>query len=205
MCFVTKAIDPTLKDLSDDVIKKLHKDKRQIAKTAGFAIQYGGTGFTIAKNLGISEEEGNRVYDAYFVAFPELKKYFNKVKQQTLRQGYVLIDNVTGRRSYFKNPSNNKEKHAIEKKALNYPIQGLSGSMTKYASILFRNWVNENRYNDKIFITNLVHDEINLECLTDFSRIAAEKLEQVMIEAANVWCKKVPMKATAAIGKYWGH
>src|SRR5690606_32291906 len=96
-CFVTKAIYPTLKDLTDDEIKSKHKDKRQIAKAAGFAIQYGGTGFTIAKNLGITEEEGNKVYDAYFKAFPDLRKYFDKVQNITLRQGYVLIDNLTYR------------------------------------------------------------------------------------------------------------
>lgn len=34
-CFVTKEIDPNLKGLSDNEIKSKHKDKRQIAKSAG--------------------------------------------------------------------------------------------------------------------------------------------------------------------------
>lgn len=204
-CFVTKAIDPSLKDLSDDEIKSNHKDKRQIAKAAGFAIQYGGNGYTIAKNLGITTEEGDAVYDAYFKAFPDLKNYFTRVQSQTLRQGYVLIDNVTRRKSYFYKPNNGKEKHAIMKKALNYPIQGLSGSMTKYASILYRRWLLENNLQDVIFITNLVHDECNLEVKKEYSELAASKLEEYMIQAANIWCKKIPMKATAVIGNYWGH
>lgn len=154
-CFVTKAIHPELKKLSDDEIKKHHKDKRQVAKAAGFAIQYGGTGYTIAKNLGIPEEEGNKVYDAYFKAFPEMDKYFKYVKAKTLQLGYVLIDEVTHRKSFYERYL---EKHAIEKKALNFPIQGTSGSMTKYAGILFRRWILENNLQDEVFITNIIHD-----------------------------------------------
>lgn len=204
-CFVTKAIHPELAHLSDNEVKKHHKDKRQVAKAAGFAINYGGNGFTIAKNLGITTEEGDRVYEAYFKAFPDLKNYFNYVQKKTLRQGYVLIDNITGRKSYYLEPQTGKERHAILKKALNYPVQGLSGSMTKYASILYRRWILEQGLQDKVFLTNLVHDEINVESKKDYSSIASKELERCMVEAADVWCKLVPMKASAVISNYWGH
>jgi DNA polymerase-1 len=204
-CFVTKAINPELKDLSDDEIKTKHKNKRQVAKAAGFAIQYGGTGYTIAKNLGITEEEGDKVYDAYFKAFPQLRNYFNSVKNTTLRLGYVLIDTVTYRKSFFAPPRNNGEKHAVEKKALNFPIQGTSGSMTKYAGILFRRWILDNKLQDKVFITNIIHDELNVECEKTYSQSVKENLESCMLQSAEIWCKEVPMKASAVITNYWGH
>lgn len=74
--FVASKIFPELSNLSLDEIKKNHKDKRQIAKAAGFAINYGGTGITIAENLSMSIDKGEEVYKAYFKAFPGLAKYF---------------------------------------------------------------------------------------------------------------------------------
>jgi len=203
--FVTKAIHPELADLSDDEIKTLHKDKRQVAKAAGFAINYGGNGYTIAKNLGIPAEEGDKVYEAYFKAFPQLNRYFTYVKNKTLRLGYVLIDEVTHRKSFFIKAKNNKEKHAIEKKALNFPIQGASGSMTKYSGVLFRRWILDNNYQNEVFITNIIHDESNVECLKKHSKTVAINLEKCMLQSAEMWCKEVPMKASAVITNYWGH
>ena len=57
----------------------MRKDLRQQAKSVEFAVAYGGTGFTIANNNNISVEEGNKIYEAYFKAFPGLKSYFKKV------------------------------------------------------------------------------------------------------------------------------
>lgn len=99
--FVAKAINPTIAHLSDDEIKTKHKQDRQIAKAAGFAIQYGGNGYTIANNLSISIEEGDAVYNKYFNAFPKLREYFTKVQKQTMDRGYILVDKVYGRRIYI--------------------------------------------------------------------------------------------------------
>jgi DNA polymerase-1 len=99
--FVGKAIHPELAHLSDDEFKTQHKDKRQIAKAAGFAVQYGGNGYTIANNLSISQAEGDEVYNKYFKAFPELKKYFDKVQKETLDRGFILVDRIYGRRIYI--------------------------------------------------------------------------------------------------------
>lgn len=85
-------------DLND--IKKKHKDKRQSAKVAGFAINYGGSGIGIADQLGLSVEQGQHIYDSYFKAFPGLKSYFDEAKKFGVENGYVLISPVTGKKSY---------------------------------------------------------------------------------------------------------
>ncbi len=84
-------------------------------------------------------------------------------------------------------------------------IQGSSGSMTKYATILFRRWILENNYQDYIYITNIIHDEINVECIESYAELAKENLEKCMLKASEKWCNIVPMKATAVITNYWGH
>ena len=151
-----------LEGINMSEIKHIRPDLRQKAKAAGFAIQFGGQGITIAENLNLSEEEGNRIYEAYFEAFPDVKNYFITVKKDALNNGYILFNEITGRKSYIdfydeykvlKVELNNKfwqdyrEEKAkdsykfnnqlkpkvrdffkmqgmIERRALNYPVQG---------------------------------------------------------------------------------
>lgn len=99
--FISSKIYPELRNLSLKEIKLKHKDKRQVAKSAGFALNYGGSGFTISKNLSIPKAEGDRVERAYFEAFPGLKNYYDKCEEEALDKGYILIDEITGSRFFI--------------------------------------------------------------------------------------------------------
>jgi DNA polymerase-1 len=99
--FIASKIFPELEGLSLDEIKDKHKAKRQIAKGAGFAINYGGTGITIAQNLNISMEEGNTVYEEYFKAFPGLANYFKTEKARALKLGYIQFNTISGRKCFI--------------------------------------------------------------------------------------------------------
>lgn len=200
--YIASKIFPELATLSLDDIKKYHSDKRQMAKAAGFAINYGGTGFTIAANLGVSEEIGNFVYTSYFKAFPGLNNFFTKMKKQSKKQGYILIDPISGRKTWF---DRNGNMHKVDKLAQNYPIQGEAGGITKFAVILMRNWILEQKLHNEVFITNIVHDEINLEVKEEYAELAARALEKAMETAGNKWCKIVPLKADAVVTDYWTH
>ena len=192
--------------------------KRQIAKSAGFALAYGGDGHTIAKNLGIPKKQGEKVYNDYFKAFPGLLTYFEINKRASLKQGYILIDNVTRRKFYYKDikalwaaeyrgdyKTINRLKGQMERASQNYPIQGESGSITKYATVLLYDWLLANKLQEEIKIVLLVHDEINLEVTESYKDLAAEKLSFFMEEAGKVWCKRVPLKADSVISDYWTH
>lgn len=99
--FVASKIFPELADLALNDIKSDHKEKRQIAKGAGFAINYGGTGITISQNLNISMTRGEEVYKAYFKAFPGLANYFKQEKTKALKSGYIQFNEVSGRKCYI--------------------------------------------------------------------------------------------------------
>jgi len=99
--FMASKIYPELANVSLNDIKKYHHDKRQIAKSAGFALNYGGTGYTIATNLSLPQEEGDRIEKAYFEAFPGLQNYYKKCEELTLKNGYITIDDVTGDKFYI--------------------------------------------------------------------------------------------------------
>jgi DNA polymerase-1 len=99
--FVASKIFPELNSLTLDEIKDKHKDKRQIAKGAGFAINYGGTGITISQNLSLSIQEGEEVYKEYFKAFPGLANYFKTEKARALKLGYIQFNNISGRKCFI--------------------------------------------------------------------------------------------------------
>ena len=93
----------------------------------------------------------------------------------------------------------------LKKKALNFPIQGASGSMTKYAGVLFRRWILNNQLEKEVFLTNIIHDELNVECKKEHAEKVRVNLEKCMLQSAALWCKDIPMKATAVVSDYWGH
>lgn len=90
-----------LKDVPEEEVKHVRPDLRSKAKGAKFAILFGGVGDTIARNLGLSKEEGDEVYDAYMKAFPKLKAYFDYIKPVVVKNGYVHFNDITNRRSYY--------------------------------------------------------------------------------------------------------
>lgn len=125
-----------------ELIKKNHKHLRQIAKTAEFALGYGGNGDTIAKNVGCSKEKGKEVYENYFKAFSGLKDYYTRVMNATTSKGYIEYNPIT-KRKFFISPDNpfmkyrfeefltpdegkeyRKASAEIQRLSQNYPIQG---------------------------------------------------------------------------------
>ena len=96
LCFAEE-----LKDINLDDVKKVRPDLRQKAKAAGFAIQFGGQGITIAQNLNLPLEEGEAVYNAYFNAFTGVKEYFKKCREFVYNNGYIIFNEITNRKSYI--------------------------------------------------------------------------------------------------------
>lgn len=238
--FVASKMYNELEGLSLDEIKTMHKDKRQTAKSGGFSINYGGTGSTIAENLGVSRKEGEKIYDAYFSAFPGLRDHFNYVKKQGLRDGYILVSEITKRKSYLpffeiyaelekklthkfweeyrseksKDTARFQElrqvvsdyyyyKGEIERKSLNFPIQGSAAEITKISCIYIYDWILENNLFGVVKFVNTVHDENVLECPSYLATTVAEMVKNCMQKAGQIYCKRVPLKTDPDINKYW--
>lgn len=239
--FVTTRIWKELDGLSLAEIKKDHSDKRSKAKTAGFAINYGGVGQTIANNMNLTKQEGDEIYDAYFKAFPGLKSYFDKVKKQGLKDGYILISEQTGRKCYieffdkyreledqvmapgfweeyrYQKTTNSKQfsetkqivsdyfyyKGTIERMSLNYPIQGSSAEITKISCVLIYEYIVKNNLLNKVRFVNTIHDENVLEVPNDLVDDLKTVVEYSMKTAADLYCKRVPLKAEAEINPFW--
>lgn len=64
-------------------------------------IQFGGSAFGLAKQLGCSEEEAQRYVDAYYGKFKGIKQFKDKGSSFVRSHGYVLINPVTGHKMYW--------------------------------------------------------------------------------------------------------
>jgi DNA polymerase-1 len=80
---------PELKTLTDKEIKTNHSDKRQIGKVINFAVSFGASGYTIAKNLNVEPEEGERLYQVYKNLYKDVFTWGNQIFNAAVKKGYI--------------------------------------------------------------------------------------------------------------------
>ena len=214
-------------------IPEKHGSKRKLAKNAGFAINYGGNGATIAKNCNIPRAEGDFVYTSYFKSFPGLKNYFELKFNQTSKSGYITFNNVTKRKLFYdlstneyfvhnldiqdpyfwQNEPNAKQintkyntcKSEIQRKSQNYPIQGSAADVTKLATVYFFKEILKNNWFGIVKIVNIVHDELLIECPIELKNEVDVILINCMEKAGEPFCPIVSLKADSKSGDHWVH
>lgn len=238
--FIASKMYPELKYMSLTEIAELHPEKRQNAKIAGFTITFGGNEMTIAGNQNLPLAQAKHIIDSYFGAFPKMKEYFDGAKQEGLQNGYILISEHTGRRSYIEgfntylrlkkeinrefwekwkwekvNPTSEYEemkekistfykiKGGIERKSLNYGIQGTAAEISKIAGYKFFMWILDNNLQNKVLIPNFVHDEYVAEAPDDIVAVVNKNLKKCMEDSGSIYCKRVKLKAEPVKTKKW--
>lgn len=82
-------------------IKKKFPELRKKAKSPEFLIQFGGSAFGLARQLGCSEEEAQRYVDAYYGKFKGIKQFKECGSRAVRQNGYVLINLITGHKMYW--------------------------------------------------------------------------------------------------------
>jgi DNA polymerase-1 len=78
-----------LQELSDEDIMTNHKAKRNASKAPRFCFQFGGTGYTLALNEGLSLEEGQRIEGLYKELHPGIYEYGNSKIKEACKLGYI--------------------------------------------------------------------------------------------------------------------
>ena len=160
---------------------------RKLFKTIVLGVNYGMGKAKLIKELGLTEQEGDRFLDIFHKSFPFLKQTARTATQVGERRGWVKT--IMGRRRRF-----DKREHAY--KSLNSVIQGSAGDIMKKAMV--------DAYESGLFkeITPLitVHDELDVS--------AAPGKEYVVRELANIMEKcvelKVPLVVDIESGPNWG-
>ena len=115
--------------------KKITSHERRIAKSVNFGVIYGITGFGLAKTLDCSVTEAQKYVDAFYLRYPGVRSYYDRLLEDARTNGYV--ETYHGRRRYIPgiNDANRTMRSIAEREAKNMPIQGTAADMIKIAMV----------------------------------------------------------------------
>ena len=89
------------RDTKIEDISHFYKSYRQEAKKVEFAINYGGTDKTLVQNNGLDPTEAKKIYDSYMKGFSGVAKYQKYCRQAVIKDGYILMNPITGHRAHI--------------------------------------------------------------------------------------------------------
>lgn len=177
-------------------------DLRRKAKTLNFGICYGMGPTRLAAATEMSFDEAKKVIMTFWSKFPAVKKFFDDIVQQMLdEKERFAISPLDGRIRWLTDFDMDavKDKAHAANIAKNYPLQGGNASILKAALVMLREQIK----GKKIKIICTIHDEILLEAHESCADDAKNILETCMINAANLYVKRVPIKVESYIANCW--
>ncbi len=179
---------------------------RKEAKTINLGLSYGMGKDKLTKQLGISVEEAELLFNQYHQRVPFIRGLRDSTARIGANRGYVKT--ILGRKCRFNlyepldrraTPYPFKEavecygtelKRAYTYKAMNRLIQGSAADMTKKAML--------DLYEEGILAHTQVHDELNISVQ---DKKECEKVIEIMKNCIEL---KVPNKVDAEVGESWG-
>ncbi len=175
---------------------------RRRAKIINYALLYGKTAFTLAKDIGVPQQAAQAFIDAYFSGYPEVRGYIDRTLADARASGVVRT--ITGRRRLMPELTsrNGMIRMAAEREAVNMPIQGTAADILKKAMIdvhaaLARRNAGASAPSRMILT---VHDELLFEAPDDDAAEVASLVKDVMQRA---FALNVPLTVDVGIGKNW--
>ncbi len=179
-------------------ISDVTKDQRRLAKTVVYATLYGQSAFGLANITGMSNAEATAFIKRYHETFPSIKGYVDRTLHQARTQGYV--NTLYGRKRFLPDllslPTN--ERQAMEREAINMPIQGANADLIKIAMIRLQHAIEEQHLKTRMILQ--VHDELVFEVPVEELERAKRLVKRIMEGVANL---DVPIRVELKVGKNW--
>ncbi len=173
-------------------------DQRRLAKTVVYAVLYGQSAFGLAQITGMSNSEAADFIKRYHETFPHIKGYVESTLNQARKQGYV--NTLFGRKRFFPDmhalPFN--ERQALEREAINMPIQGGNADLIKIAMIRIQHEIEERKLKTRMILQ--VHDELVFEVPIEELERTKYLVKRLMEGVAKL---DVPIKVEMKVGKNW--
>jgi DNA polymerase-1 len=181
-------------------IAEVNRSQRSLAKTINFATIYGVSEFGLSSRTEMSRQEARQFLDQYFLTYPKVREYIGDTIRQANEQGYV--ETLLGRRRFFPELQNPKlpynQRQAVERAAINAPIQGAAADIMKIAMLNLYNELKTGGYKSRMLLQ--VHDELVLETPDDERAKMVELVCHVMETAYTL---RIPLKVDVEIGPDW--
>jgi len=180
-------------------LDQMTPDIRRNAKAINFGIIYGISGFGLAKQLGISNQEAAEYIKKYLARFPELKTFMDSAKEFARQHGYV--ETLYGRKCYVRGISdkNPAMRNFAERQAINAPLQGTAADIMKRAMIALGPALGAAKLDARMLLQ--VHDELLFE-VPEAQKDETETLVKRVMEAAGAGLS-IPLAVEAGYGATW--
>jgi DNA polymerase-1 len=172
---------------------------RRRAKIINYALLYGKTAFTLARDIGVPQQAAQAFIDAYFAGFPKVRAFIDRLLEEARRTGVVrtlfgrrrLVPELTSR--------NGQVRSAAERVAVNLPIQGTAADILKKAMLdVHRALVTKSRLRARMILT--VHDELLFEVPREGADEAAGLVRAGMEQAVEL---SVPLTVDVGVAENW--
>ena len=170
---------------------------RRRAKIVNYALLYGKTAFTLAKDIGVTPQAAQEFIDAYFAGFPRVRAFIERTLDEGRRSG--VVKTMYGRRRLVPELTsrNGQIRAAAERAAVNMPIQGTAADIMKKAMIQVFAALDAIEQ-ARMILT--VHDELLFEVPAAAAEETAALVKAQMQSAADL---KAPLVVDVGIGKTW--
>jgi DNA polymerase-1 len=173
-------------------------EQRRIAKMVNYALLYGKTAFTLAKDIGVSRNEAAAFIEAYFSRYPKVRSFIDETIARARETGTVRTLLGRLRRLPDLRSRNPQVRMEAERQAMNTPVQGSAADLIKRAMIDLHRELGERRMGSRLILQ--IHDELLLE-VPEAEADGARDLVKRMMEGALKL--DVPLVVDARLGKNW--
>src|SRR5207302_1701433 len=156
-------------------------EHRRRAKAVNFGIVYGLSPFGLSQQLGIEQREAKKFIEAYFEKYSGVRRYIDRVVEETRREQKVKT--LFGRTRPIPdiNSKNANMRGFAERTAVNTPLQGTAADLIKLAMIRLDEELRARKLKSRMLVQ--VHDELLFEVPLDevepMRELVREKMEGV--------------------------
>jgi DNA polymerase-1 len=173
-------------------------EHRRRAKAVNFGIVYGLSPFGLSQQLGIEQREAKKFIDAYFEKYAGVRRYIDRVLDETRREQSVKTLFGRSRPIPDINSKNANMRGFAERTAVNTPLQGTAADLIKIAMIQIDQELRSRKLQSRMLLQ--VHDELLFEVPADeldlMRQLVREKME-------SVHPLSVPLLVELGVGPNW--
>jgi DNA polymerase-1 len=174
------------------------EEQRRVAKMVNYALLYGKTAFSLARDIGVTRKEAESFIDAYFARYPRVRSFIEETIAKARETGHVRTLLGRLRRLPDLRSKNFPVRMEAERQAMNTPVQGSAADLIKRAMIDLDRELAARRLRSRLILQ--IHDELLLEVPEGEAEQARALVKEVMEGALKL---DVPLVADAHLGRSW--
>jgi DNA polymerase-1 len=183
-------------------IEGMSSEVRRRAKAINFGIIYGISGFGLANQLSIPQDEASAYIRTYFERFPGIRAYMDKAKAELREKGFVTT--LFGRKVHIPDmgAKSAAQRQFADRAAINAPIQGSAADIIRRAMARIPAAIAAEGLKARMLLQ--VHDELVFEAPREEADAVCALARRVMEKAAEpAFSLSVPLIVEARAADNW--